>query len=323
VTGAGALVKALTHVDDAVDAVKAVDRVGDVVDAVRTAENAGDAVQAANQADNVADAAKCAFNSFSAETVVATADGEEAISELEEGDLVLAYDPEQGMTDVFAVTATISHLDLLVVDLTVDGERLETTPEHPFYVEGYGWVLAEDLWVGAPASQLHAGTGVVESISLVLRPQRMYNLTIAQAHTFFVGQGQWLVHNACNSLSGISNDAVGNSLVRDAKAYHASLSNAYKGTTVAVAQAGDTRYVTAWAGTDPAGLTQLESLATARGANFIPPTGGGAAGHAEQILHRALSGFDDLKIGISRVTGLCPACANYFRSKNFWNVFSP
>jgi hypothetical protein len=24
----------------------------------------------------------------------------------------------------------------------------------------------------------------------------MYNLTVAQAHTFFVGDGQWLVHNA-------------------------------------------------------------------------------------------------------------------------------
>lgn len=28
-------------------------------------------------------------------------------------------------------------------------------------------------------------------------PQRMYNLTVAEAHTFFVGDGQWLVHN-CN-----------------------------------------------------------------------------------------------------------------------------
>jgi hypothetical protein len=25
----------------------------------------------------------------------------------------------------------------------------------------------------------------------------MYNLTVDTAHTFFVGEGQWLVHNAC------------------------------------------------------------------------------------------------------------------------------
>lgn len=28
----------------------------------------------------------------------------------------------------------------------------------------------------------------------------MYNLTVDTAHTFFVGEGQWLVHNACNPL---------------------------------------------------------------------------------------------------------------------------
>jgi hypothetical protein len=31
----------------------------------------------------------------------------------------------------------------------------------------------------------------------VQRPQVMYNLTVAVAHTFFVGDGQWLVHNMC------------------------------------------------------------------------------------------------------------------------------
>jgi hypothetical protein len=31
--------------------------------------------------------------------------------------------------------------------------------------------------------------------AFVARTQPMYNLTVAQAHTFFVGDGQWLVHN--------------------------------------------------------------------------------------------------------------------------------
>ena len=29
----------------------------------------------------------------------------------------------------------------------------------------------------------------------------MYNLTVAEAHTFFVGDGQWLVHNACRKYA--------------------------------------------------------------------------------------------------------------------------
>jgi hypothetical protein len=28
----------------------------------------------------------------------------------------------------------------------------------------------------------------------------MYNLTVDKAHTFFVGDGQWLVHNGCQNL---------------------------------------------------------------------------------------------------------------------------
>ena len=31
----------------------------------------------------------------------------------------------------------------------------------------------------------------------VSQPQLMYNLTVAQAHTYLVGAGRWLVHNTC------------------------------------------------------------------------------------------------------------------------------
>ena len=37
----------------------------------------------------------------------------------------------------------------------------------------------------------------VEAIDFVYQPQAMYNFTVASAHTYFVGDGQWLVHNAC------------------------------------------------------------------------------------------------------------------------------
>jgi hypothetical protein len=37
----------------------------------------------------------------------------------------------------------------------------------------------------------------VEAIEFVAQPQTMYNFTVATAHTYFVGEGQWLVHNIC------------------------------------------------------------------------------------------------------------------------------
>jgi len=51
-----------------------------------------------------------------------------------------------------------------------------------------------------PAGKLQAGdevckadgtSGAVRAVVFVFAPQAMYNLTIANAHTFFVWDGQW------------------------------------------------------------------------------------------------------------------------------------
>jgi hypothetical protein len=36
---------------------------------------------------------------------------------------------------------------------------------------------------------------VVNFVQTLAKPATMYNLTVAQAHTYYVGDGQWLVHN--------------------------------------------------------------------------------------------------------------------------------
>ena len=51
--------------------------------------------------------------------------------------------------------------------------------------------------------------GAVQAIVLIAKSQVMYNLTIEGAHTFFVGNGQWLVHNVnnCNvTISKVAED---------------------------------------------------------------------------------------------------------------------
>lgn len=37
------------------------------------------------------------------------------------------------------------HVDPTVIHLTIDGELIETTPEHPFYTQHGGWVVAGAL----------------------------------------------------------------------------------------------------------------------------------------------------------------------------------
>jgi len=146
-------------------------------------------------------------NSFSADTLVMTAAGSKPIAELVVGDIVLAYHEATGEIGPYPVTDTMVHLDPAVIELTIDGELIETTPEHPFYVmesapwlaEGQTagrWVDAGELTLNDLIWQADGTTGRVQSVTIVPVEQWMYNLTVGVAHTFFVGDGGWLVHNA-------------------------------------------------------------------------------------------------------------------------------
>jgi hypothetical protein len=88
------------------------------------------------------------------------------------------------------------HEDQLIVDLVIDGESLTTTPEHPFYTLA-GWEVAGELEVGDHIWSISGEWGRVEAVSVSHDPQLMYNLTVDDAHTFFVGEQAWLVHNPC------------------------------------------------------------------------------------------------------------------------------
>ena len=91
----------------------------------------------------------------------------------------------------------MNHVDPVLVTLVVNGEHIATTPEHPFYIGSNGWTPAGALQVGDEIRRATGEAGIVQSVTVTKRPQVMYNLTVADAHTFFVGNGQWLVHNEC------------------------------------------------------------------------------------------------------------------------------
>ena len=138
--------------------------------------------------------------SFSADTLVATKDGETSIGDLAVGDEVLAYDETDGSVEAQPITAVHAHRDEVILHLTIDGEQIETTPEHPFYTQERGWVAAGELHVGEHILKADMNYGVVERLVFDAQPQMMYNLTVDEDHTFFVGDGQWLVHNNCDPL---------------------------------------------------------------------------------------------------------------------------
>lgn len=160
----------------------------------------------------------CKLNSFAANTKVALASGAAvAISALTLGSPVLAYNESTQQEGGYTVAGTNVHTDQEVTFLSLrseDGrtELVETTPSHPFYVlkqadesarpkpEGHedlsqNWVGAGDLREGDVLKRADDRSGVVLRVATVRLNQPMYNLDVATADTFYVGEGQWLVHN--------------------------------------------------------------------------------------------------------------------------------
>ncbi|MDQ7911374.1 polymorphic toxin-type HINT domain-containing protein [Phytohabitans sp. ZYX-F-186] len=137
--------------------------------------------------------------SFGADTKVLMADGSaKPISEVQDGDQVLAAAPESGAVGSQTVTHAWHHEDELV-SLELVGASIVTTEDHPFWNQtDRQWQLAEDLDAGdeltTPSGDAVTVVGLVDGSRHV---DVAYNLTVAVVHTYyvFVGTQPVLVHN--------------------------------------------------------------------------------------------------------------------------------
>jgi len=170
-----------------------------------------EALAAAPEAAEAAAGVTRSLNCFAAGTPVQMADGTtKPIERVREGDLVKSRNPATGVTEAKQVTETFSHVAPQVLTLTLSDpktglpvEHLVCTPEHPFYVDGKGFVLAGDLGIG---TSLVTRAGPCLTLCSVEWQRdaagaaggaRVYNFTVTGDHTYFVGNtggGAW-VHN--------------------------------------------------------------------------------------------------------------------------------
>jgi hypothetical protein len=118
------------------------------------------------------------------------------IAEVQIGDQVWSFNEDTGESQWNEVTHLIQgdqEYNLVVLTLE-NGETIEATEEHPFFVVEKGWVAAEELTQGDVLVTKDGNVG----ISSVEREQRtvvVYNLTVENAHTFYIGRDGVLVHN--------------------------------------------------------------------------------------------------------------------------------
>ncbi|MEJ3745834.1 polymorphic toxin-type HINT domain-containing protein [Actinomycetes bacterium KLBMP 9797] len=146
----------------------------------------------------------CLRHSFDPSTPVLLANGKyRPISGIKVGDRVLASDPSTGRTTGEPVTRVLRHQDVALTDVKVvhrDGTTgtIHTTAAHPFWSVTRGaWVDASELVAG---TRLRTPTGVPASVREVRSfagSKVMYDLSLADTHTFYVlaGGAPVLVHN--------------------------------------------------------------------------------------------------------------------------------
>ncbi len=145
---------------------------------------------------------------FVAGTKVLLADGGTVpIEQIRTGDQVLTRDQnarDDKPSESGTVAQTYVHFGRDVETVTFsDGAKVTCTPEHPFYVHGKGFVLADSL---RPGDKIGTADGSADRIVAITKHTGMatvYNFEVAGDHTYFVAAGShglW-VHNDCGQLA--------------------------------------------------------------------------------------------------------------------------
>ncbi|WP_270164504.1 S8 family serine peptidase [Paenibacillus sp. SYP-B4298] len=144
-------------------------------------------------------------NCFTAGTKVLTDEGEKNIEDIEVGDMVLSKDEDDpnGKTAYKEVTALFRNQRDDIIKLHVGEQIIETTDNHPFWVEGKGWVFADELHAGDKLRKADGSNLTIDKVEFLKLdgPVTVYNFTVADFHTYYVTDiGVW-VHNT-NCFTG-------------------------------------------------------------------------------------------------------------------------
>ena len=139
--------------------------------------------------------------------------GKQTIGTLQVGQKVWAYNPKAHKMELEAVLHVWINHDNDLVDLTLTttttaqqgkaatqtSETIHTNKKHPFLTQEKGFLTVGQIALGMHVLRADGTYGVVTGWKVVSGTQVMYDLEVAQDHTFTVGAEQWIVHNCGGS----------------------------------------------------------------------------------------------------------------------------
>ncbi|MCM2997178.1 polymorphic toxin-type HINT domain-containing protein [Paenibacillus cellulositrophicus] len=142
-------------------------------------------------------------NCFVAGTKVQTDEGEKNIEDIEVGDKVLSKNEETGEVAYKEVLLRLTMSPDEIYKVHVGDQVIESTYNHPFWVDGKEWTYVKDLKVGDLLVQSGGNTLKIDSIELENKHVTVYNMTVDEFHTYFVsGLVIWVHNTSCFDAAG-------------------------------------------------------------------------------------------------------------------------
>lgn len=137
-------------------------------------------------------------------TFIETARGLIPIEQIGFGDLIWSREEFGNHYAYKPVTATKATDNQQLVEVIVENEQGQqetylTTTEHPFYVEGIGWLKASLLVLGMKLLDRNGSASLkVVSQNVLDRYATVYNIMVDDHHTYHIGElGVWVHNDKC------------------------------------------------------------------------------------------------------------------------------
>jgi len=130
---------------------------------------------------------------LAAGTMIWTIRGMRAVETIRTGDMVLSQNVETGELAYKVVLKATTRPKSQLVRIQADGETLQASGGHPFWITGEGWVKAREIRSGM---QMQASGGVCNISSVQAGEEAVsYNLIVDGFHTYFAGENKLLSHD--------------------------------------------------------------------------------------------------------------------------------
>ena len=137
---------------------------------------------------------------FVAGTLILTAEGLKRIEEIKAGDRVLSADTETMISEYKTVLETFVRRTNEIIHIFIENEEITTTVDHPFWVNGKGFVPAMNLVIGSELINDKGDIVCVENIRRETNREgvEVFNFKVEECHTYYITEKKILVHNAGN-----------------------------------------------------------------------------------------------------------------------------